>query len=443
MPQDLTGRVLGHYRIKDSLGFGGMATVYRAEDINLQRDVAVKIFRPRDGMNADFLRRFEREARVLARLDHPHILPVYDYGEQDGLAFLVMPLMGGGSLRDRLQRGRFATNDAVRLVAQMLDALQYAHDRGLIHRDVKPGNMLFKSDGKLLLSDFGLVKVLSNEGEAPISTDEASLTAHAITGTPDYMAPEQIMGHAAQSSDIYAMGIVLYEMLAGERPFSADNYMSLLMKHLHEQPRPLRSLNPHIDPALETVVMRALEKDVQQRYRYALDMRAALQRAQSATPTFTQPEDTFVLPAYPAHTTPVNPTKTPPAVGNEPREQNVPAMQNTPVAREQEGASPTMLLLMIESYSGDTTHNGLWKMNIDGSGLTRLSTDSNHTQSLCLFTQYAWSNLSRDGKMYALQSLDPATATYNMYYGSLTDTTPTQFAGISNTELHLAGWTSI
>src|ERR1700730_15814505 len=106
MPKDLAGRVLGHYRIKDSLGFGGMATVYRAEDINLQRDVAVKIFRPRDGMNADFLRRFEREARVLARLDHPHILPVYDYGEQDGLAFLVMPLMGGGSLRHRLQRGR-------------------------------------------------------------------------------------------------------------------------------------------------------------------------------------------------------------------------------------------------------------------------------------------------------------------------------------------------
>ncbi len=159
MPEEMVGQLLGHYQLLRALGYGGSATVFLAQDIHLQREVAIKVFMPRDGYTQDFLHRFAREARVLAQLDHPHILPVYEYGEQDGNAYLVMPHMA------------------------------------LIHRDIKPGNMLFKADGTLMLSDFGLVKVLSGEdGKTPFLNEASGMTTHALTGTPDYMAPEQITG---------------------------------------------------------------------------------------------------------------------------------------------------------------------------------------------------------------------------------------------------------
>ena len=149
-PEDMVGRVLGHYRIIRQVGYGGMSTVFLAEDINLGRAVAVKVYWPRPGETKDFLRRFSREARVLAQLDHPNILQVYDYGEQDGQAYLVMPYMPGGSLKDKLkERNALRPAEAMCLTIEMLNALQYALERGLIHRDIKPGNMLFKSDGKL------------------------------------------------------------------------------------------------------------------------------------------------------------------------------------------------------------------------------------------------------------------------------------------------------
>ncbi|HEV2662801.1 MAG TPA: serine/threonine-protein kinase, partial [Ktedonobacteraceae bacterium] len=164
MPDEMLGRLLGHYQLLRSLGYGGSATVFLARDIHLQREVAIKVFMPGDGSTQDFLRRFELEARVLAQLDHPHILPVYEYGKQDGNAYLVMPHMVGGSLRDWLRgRGAVSPAEVVRLMSQMLSALQYAHERNLIHRDIKPGNMLFKADGTLMLADFGLVKLLAGE----------------------------------------------------------------------------------------------------------------------------------------------------------------------------------------------------------------------------------------------------------------------------------------
>ncbi|MBE3562046.1 MAG: serine/threonine protein kinase, partial [Ktedonobacteraceae bacterium] len=278
---ELGGRVLGHYRLKRPLGYGGSAAVFLADDIHLQRAVALKIFLPRAEETSDFMRRFAREARVLAQLDHPHILPVYDYGEQDDLAYLVMPYMAGGSLRDRLREQKaFSPTEAVALADQMLDALQYAHAHGLIHRDIKPGNMLFKANGSLVLSDFGLVKVLpSQEKFAATGEETISVTHHAITGTPDYMAPEQIQGKPLPATDIYAMGVVLYEMLTGERPFKADNALGVLMQHLYEQPQPLHEIKPGIPPALEAVIMRALEKDPARRYQQAAEFRQALQQA--------------------------------------------------------------------------------------------------------------------------------------------------------------------
>lgn len=280
--EDLIGRVLSHYRIIRLLGYGGTAAVFLAEDINLHREVAVKVFQPREGETQEFLRRFAREARVLARLDHPHILPVYDYGEQNNIAYLVVPLMAGGSLKDRLKRHvGFIPAETVQLIGQILNALQYAHEHGFIHRDIKPGNMLFKADGTLVLADFGLVKVISPDNALlPTQTGESvSITGKAITGTPEYMSPEQIMSNAVPASDIYSVGVVLYEMLSGEPLFTAENYLGVLMKHLYTAPRPLRQVNPRISPALESVVMRCLAKEPGQRYQQPAELLRALQLA--------------------------------------------------------------------------------------------------------------------------------------------------------------------
>lgn len=280
-PDEMVGHVLGHYRIVQPLGYGGTATVFLAEDLNLQRQVAIKVFRPREGDVQDFLRRFAREARVLAKLDHPNILPVYDYGEQNNSAYIVMPYLAGGSLRDRLQKERvISIAESIHLISQVLKALQYAHDHGLIHRDIKPGNILFKSDGSPILSDFGLVKVMRIEGNLTPLEETMSVSGQmTISGTPEYMPPEQINGKVVAASDIYAVGILLYEMCTGQRPFSADNYLGILMKHLHQQPTPPRTLNPRISPELEQIIMRALEKEPQRRYARPADLEQALQEA--------------------------------------------------------------------------------------------------------------------------------------------------------------------
>src|SRR6266705_5932689 len=280
-PEDMVGTVLGHYRIIRQVGYGGMSTVFLAQDIHLRREVAVKLFWPRPGETGDFFRRFAREARVLAQLDHPNILPVYNYGEQDGLAYLVMPFMSGGSLKDMLKvRHVLPPTEAIHLTTETLNALQYAHERGLIHRDIKPGNMLFKSDGKLMLCDFGLVKVISPETEGKSPFETASETGPAITGTTEYMPPEQINGQPTFTSDIYAIGIVLYQTLTGVRPFTSNSVMSVLMKQFSEQPRPPREINPTISPQLQMAVLRAIEKDPARRYQRPIDFLQALKQAE-------------------------------------------------------------------------------------------------------------------------------------------------------------------
>ncbi|GAC1432975.1 MAG: hypothetical protein PVS3B3_30330 [Ktedonobacteraceae bacterium] len=297
---EMIGKIIGHYRIMRPLGIGGTSLVFLAQDIHLQRDVALKLFQPREGETQDFLRRFAREARVVAQLDFPNILPVYDYGEEHDRAYLVMPQMPGGSLRDILRiRRTLPPQETVALLAPILQALQYAHDRGLIHRDIKPGNILFKADGTPMLADFGLVKVtsISTNDATAILSETTSMTGHAIAGTPDYMAPEQITGKSTPISDIYSMGIVLYEMLTGKRPFSADSSMGVLVKQMYERPRSLRELNPQISPALEDVVLRAMEKEAAKRYQRPEDLRQALLQALSPV-TYTN-DPTATISAWP------------------------------------------------------------------------------------------------------------------------------------------------
>ena len=306
-PEEMVGQVLGHYRLILPLGYGGTATVFLAQDINLQREVAIKIFQPREGETQDFLRRFAREARVLAQLDHPNILPVYDYGEQRESAYLVMPRMAGGTLRDRLRGRRIPVAEALRLIGQVLNALQYAHNHGLIHRDIKPGNMLFKTDDTLLLSDFGLVKVLSTSPESTYQTEPMSISNQSISGTPDYMAPEQITGQAVPASDIYSMGVVLYEMLTGSRLFTSENYVGILMKHLYEEPRPICELNPEISPALGDAIMQALAKDPLKRYQRPIDFWQALTKAEASHQVLPSVNDLHI-PASPVQATQLSET---------------------------------------------------------------------------------------------------------------------------------------
>jgi serine/threonine protein kinase len=278
-PEELVGQTLGHYKIKRRIGYGGMSTVFLADDIHLGREVALKVFWPRQGETQDFLRRFTREARVLAQLDHPNILPVYDYGKQGELAFLVTPYMAGGTLKELLQKRKaLPPSEAVQLISQVLPALQYAHDRNLIHRDIKPGNLLFKGDGSVMLADFGLVKVLASDEQEGVPLQTISETGLNIAGTPEYMSPEQIDGHALPASDIYSLGMVLYEMVAGTRPFQTTSLLSMLLKQANEAVRSPRELNPYISPQLEAAIMKALEKDPRKRFARATDFLQALQQ---------------------------------------------------------------------------------------------------------------------------------------------------------------------
>lgn len=280
--EELVGKTIGRYQLQRLAGVGGMATVFLAEDTRLTRQVAVKIFQKETdpGSHQAFL----REARILAQLDHLHILRVYDYGEEDDLAYLVMPFMTQGSLKDLLQRQRvLSTQVALPLLIQVLEGLAYAHERGLVHRDIKPGNMLFKVDHSLLLADFGIAKVVSQ----PPSDQQLLLTSitgtNRLIGTPAYMAPEQAERRATMYSDIYSMGVVLYEMVTGERPFQAPNALALFMQHMTEKPRPPRSLNPRISVNLEQAILKALAKNPAQRFPNAQAFIQALAQERSTS----------------------------------------------------------------------------------------------------------------------------------------------------------------
>ncbi|GCE19078.1 serine/threonine protein kinase [Dictyobacter kobayashii] len=279
-PGEMVGQSLGHYRIIRLIGRGGMATVFLARDTYLNREVALKVFKPREDGQDTFLRRFEREAQIVAQLEHPNILTVYEYGRYNGMVYFAMPYLSLGSLRNYLQQQQqLSPRDALNLLTPILRALQYAHDRGLIHRDIKPDNLLFKADQSLVLSDFGLVKVLTDEGEGERDALSGFAThTNSIMGTPQYMSPEQIQGKAVPASDIYSIGVVLYELLTGHVPFIADTAIRVLTMHLYEQPRSLCELNPQLPEALEAVVLRALAKDAEQRYQRPIDFLYALMR---------------------------------------------------------------------------------------------------------------------------------------------------------------------
>jgi serine/threonine protein kinase len=271
----LIGATLGNYKILAPLGQGGMARVYRARQENLDREVAIKVLPPWYASDRSFVERFQLEARLIARLTHPNIVTVHDASEHHGHLYIVMQLVDGGTLKQRLDRLRtqgktMDLNEATTIFQQIADALAYAHEQGIIHRDVKPVNVLMDRSGRPILSDFGIAKVLASSGE--------QLTRPgAGVGTPEYMSPEQCLGIQVDGrADIYALGVMLFEALTGRTPFVGNNYPTLAHSHLYEPPPPPSRFNATIPPAVERVILTALMKDPAQRYQKADELAAAL-----------------------------------------------------------------------------------------------------------------------------------------------------------------------
>ncbi len=238
--RDLIGRKLGPYEIRDVIGHGGMATVYRAYQPSLNRFVAIKVLNTVMAQDTEFVARFRQEALAAGGLDHPNILRIYDADSFEGRQYIVMAYAPGGTLAQRLRKGGVLSYDeAADTVAQVADALHYAHRRGIVHRDIKPSNILLDEEGRPLLADFGIAQAVSS---GPRLTQTGS-----SIGTPDYMSPEQAEGRRVDGrSDLFSLGIVLYQMATGKMPFQADTSMAIMFQVVHQTPPPPRSVNPAI-----------------------------------------------------------------------------------------------------------------------------------------------------------------------------------------------------
>ncbi len=268
---DLTGRHLGKYELLEKVGQGGMAYVYKAHQPTIDRHVAVKVLHSHLADDAEFLTRFKREAQGLGRLRHPHIVSVIDFDVDDGWYYMVMDYIEGETLEAYLdRRGRLPLAEALRLMAQLTAALAYAHDNGRIHRDIKPSNVMFADDAHrhAVITDFGLTRLLEN----------ATLTlSGTIAGTPAYMSPEAAQGQKTDArSDIYSLGVMLYEMVTGQRPFLGETPLSIIMKLVIEPLPPALSINPELPPAVDALLQKAMAKQPQDRYQTAAEMLAAV-----------------------------------------------------------------------------------------------------------------------------------------------------------------------
>lgn len=255
---DLAGRTFGQYEIIRKLGDGGMASVYLARQQSIGRLVAVKVLPAHFLHDSSFMQRFETEVKIAADLQHPRVLPVYDFGLLDGQPFIVMAYMAGGTLADRIQQGPMPLEDIVRITGQVAEGLDHAHARGVVHRDFKPSNVLLDENGNAYLADFGIAK---------ISESTANLTGSGVVGTPAYMAPEMgSEGVVAPSVDIYALGVTLFQMLTGQYPYSGETPLSVMMAHVTKPIPDVRQLRPDLPHALVQVLERVLAKSPGDRY---------------------------------------------------------------------------------------------------------------------------------------------------------------------------------
>jgi serine/threonine protein kinase len=314
---DLLGQTLGTCTLQRMIGRGGMGAVYLAQQSRPRRAVAVKVLlpgiteqRPRE----EFLARFRREADAIAALDHVNIMPIYEYGEQGEVAFLVMPYVNGGTLREMLERrGPLPLEEIATTLEQVSAGLDSAHAQGIVHRDLKPGNILFHADGRVLIADFGLAKVVNDTTDSITGNGHLTSTG-TIVGTPEYLSPEQGTGDAIDyRTDVYSLGVVVYHMLAGRVPYSGTSPVAVAIKHAIEQPPPITRFNPAIPPGIEQIVLKAMAKAPADRYASAGEFARAFYKEAASLPGSTLPpmnSDWTHSPFMPKFSTPL-PSLTP------------------------------------------------------------------------------------------------------------------------------------
>ena len=301
-PGQLVG---GRYRLERLLASGGMASVWEAVDEVLTRRVAVKVLHPHLAADDQFVHRFRREAVAAAGLTHPSIVSIYDTCSEGGLEAIVMELVRGPTLRAELdRRGRFEPLDAIAVVAEVADALRVAHEAGIVHRDVKPGNILLSADGRVLVTDFGIAQ----------ASDGLELTGAGMTlGTAKYLSPEQVEGRPVDArADVYAAGVVLYELVCGQAPFVADTELGTALARVQRDPAPPRQVRPDVPPNLESIILRALAREPADRFQHATELRDALRAAARWTSGQAAAAPASVAPAPPVAAPPPPP---PPAGG--------------------------------------------------------------------------------------------------------------------------------
>ncbi|MEJ5202851.1 MAG: serine/threonine-protein kinase, partial [Anaerolineales bacterium] len=278
MPFEI-GQTVGSYRLIQQMGQGGMATVYKAYHAALDRYVAIKVLHPVFTEDASFLARFQREAKTVARLEHPNIVPIYDYAEFEGRPYLVMKFIEGETLKARMARGELSQEEILNITQAVGNALAYAHQNKILHRDIKPSNVLLANDGQIYLADFGLARMAQS--------GESSLTADRLIGTPQYMSPEQALSkpNLDARTDIYSFGVMLYEMLVGRVPFNADTPFAVIHDHIYT-PLPLpRQVKPDLPEAVERVLLKALAKNPDDRFTDVTELVSALEKAFSEAET--------------------------------------------------------------------------------------------------------------------------------------------------------------
>ena len=264
-----------------------MATVYLSYDPRFEREVAVKVL-PSELLHSDpqFRLRFEREAKIIAQLEHTAIVPVYDVGEADGQPYFVMRYMNGGSLSERIKAGDLPIEDAARILGAIAPGLDEAHSKGIVHRDIKPSNILFDKRGNPYISDFGIAKLSQAQS--------GNVTGSAIIGTPAYMAPEQAQGTEVDGrADIYALGIILFEMLTGKQPYEADTPMAVAIKHITDPVPQIRKIKPQLSEGMDTIIQKAMAKDKNDRFSTAVEMTNALLEVARDEPTKLQTKSAF------------------------------------------------------------------------------------------------------------------------------------------------------
>jgi serine/threonine protein kinase len=313
---ELIGKKIGQYKILEEIGRGGMATVYRAHQSSINRDVAIKILPSQFARDPNFKKRFRREARAIAALEHVHILPLHDFGTENGYTYMAMRYIKGGTLSNLMGK-KLPYDRIVQLIGDIAKALDYAHSQGVIHRDIKPSNILIDNQGEALLTDFGIAKIVTDlPGGTRITT-----TGH-VLGTPEYIAPEQAeTGDIDGRSDIYSLGVVMYELLTGRPPYEAKTPLAIVLMHINDEPPPSpRSVKPDIPEQLEKVVLKAMAKDPKDRFQTAGKMEQALKKALWE---IQQPPGTAPMSALDGKTSPMGRSKGP--LATQPSTGSVPA----------------------------------------------------------------------------------------------------------------------